>query len=118
MGSQITVIAVVVALALWHMRLRRHPNWAISEDGRFYLSTGTWTLLITLYWYLQAQLEPNWVWQIWPILAVASGLLLLHGLNALDVTPDRFTAIPPPAHTDASHRYSTDRLLSYRGQRR
>lgn len=118
MGSTIAVIATVGVLALWRWRLRLHPHWATSEDARFYISAGTWTVLIALYWYLQAQLEPDWVWQVWPILAVASALMLIRGLNALDVAPDQFVAIPPPLRQEDSPRHSADRLLPYRALRR
>ncbi|WP_102146068.1 hypothetical protein [Mycobacterium hubeiense] len=117
MGSIIAVVATVAALAIWRLRLRRHPGWASSEDARFHISAGTWTVLIALYWYLQSQDDPHWVWAIWPVLAFIAVLLLVRGIDELDAMSDRFVAIPPPADPkDAPGRYA-DRLMSHRAQR-
>lgn len=96
MSATVAVVIAVVALGAWRLRVRRHPNWATSDDARFYISTGTWTALIALYWFLQSQQEPHWVWDAWPVLVVAAALLLLRGLNALDAAHDHeFVPTPP-----------------------
>jgi hypothetical protein len=96
MGSTIAVLATAAALLVWRLQLRRRPDWASNEDARFYVSAGTWAVIIALYWFQQSRLTPDWVWQLWPVLAFASIVLLIRGIDALDARsrPDEF--IPSP----------------------
>ena len=94
MDSTIAVIATVAALAIWRLRLRRHPNWPTHDDARFYVSSGTWAAIITLYWFQQSRLDPHWVWQLWPVLAFVSMLLLVRGVNDLGARPACDAFIP------------------------
>lgn len=106
-SSTIVVAATVAALGCWRFRLRTHPRWSTNDDARFYISAGSWSVLIALYWYLQARLDPAWVWDAWPVLATGSLVLLIRGVNALAVDPDQFVDVPPPPHSD--HRVLTHR---------
>lgn len=96
MSATVAVVIAVVALGAWRWQLRRHPNWATSADARFHISSGTWTVLIALYWFLQSRQEPHWVWDAWPAVVVAGAALLLRGLNDLDAShDDEFVPTPP-----------------------
>ncbi|AKS30602.1 hypothetical protein [Mycolicibacterium goodii] len=96
MSATVVVVIAAVSLGAWRLQVRRHPNWATSDDARFHISAGTWTTLIALYWFLQSRQEPHWVWDAWPIVVVAAALLLLRGLNELDATRDEeFVPTPP-----------------------
>ncbi|PJK23186.1 hypothetical protein CSX11_06665 [Mycobacterium goodii] len=102
MSATIVLIALV-ALGAWRLDIRRHPNWATSADARFYISSGTWMVLIALYWFLQSRQDPHWVWTAWPVVAVTAALLLLRGLNRLDDwRADEFVQ-PPPKRDRAQH---------------
>jgi hypothetical protein len=111
MGSKITVMVVVAALAWWRLSLRRNPNWAANDDARFYVSAGTWAVLIALYWFLQSRLTPDWVWQAWPALAIGAFLLLKRGVDHLAMTPDRFETVPLPS--PAEDRHPSDGILAH-----
>jgi hypothetical protein len=83
-SATVAVLIAVVSLGAWRLEIRRHPNWATSDEARFYISSGTWLVLIALYWFLQSRQDPHWVWAGWPVVAVIAALLLLRGLNRLD----------------------------------
>ncbi|OBB22190.1 hypothetical protein A5792_06675 [Mycolicibacterium peregrinum] len=116
MSSTITVLVVLAALGAWRWQLTRHPGWATNDDARFYVSSGTWSALIAVYWFLQAQLTPDWVWQIWPVLALGSLVLLRRGVDDLAVGPDQFTPLPPAPRWDGRH--AAGRVLTHRAHHR
>lgn len=103
MGSTITVLVAVAALAWWRLRLHRHPNWSTNDDARFYISAGTWLVLIAMYWFLQSRLTAEWVWKAWPVLTVVSLVLLRRGVDDLARTRGQFVALPtsPRRRTDS-----------------
>lgn len=94
MDSTIAVVVTVAALAIWRLGLRKHPNWPTHDDARFYVSSGTWAVVIALYWFQQSRLDAHWVWQLWPILAFVSMLLLVRGVNDLGARSARDAFIP------------------------
>jgi hypothetical protein len=112
MESTIAVLATAAALVIWRLRLRQRPEWAFNEDARFYVSAGTWTVIITLYWFEQSRLDAHWVWQLWPVLAFISIVLLIRGVDALDTRTRPDTFVPPPdQHTtskDGPGAYAAD----------
>ncbi|MUL81729.1 MULTISPECIES: hypothetical protein [unclassified Mycolicibacterium] len=114
MGSTIAVIVVVAVLTSWRLRLRRHPNWATNDDARFHISAGTWLTLIALYWFLQSRLAPDWVWKVWPVLAVGSLMLLMRGVDDLAAKPEQFVALPPSA--PPRDRHTPSGLVSHRAR--
>jgi hypothetical protein len=115
MSSTIAVLVAVAGLLAWRWQLRRNPNWATNDDARFYVSSGTWSAIIALYWFLQSQLTVHWVWQIWPVLAIASLILLRRGSDSLAVRQDQFTPLPPAPRRDGR---GSDRLLTHRAHHR
>ncbi|ORV22070.1 hypothetical protein AWB98_25025 [Mycolicibacterium conceptionense] len=115
MSSTIAVLVAVAGLLAWRWQLRRNPNWATNDDARFYVSSGTWSAIIALYWFLQSQLTAHWVWQIWPVLAIGSLILLRRGSDGLAVRQDQFTPLPPAPRRDGR---GSDRLLTHRAHHR
>ncbi|WP_458317373.1 hypothetical protein [Mycolicibacterium brisbanense] len=92
----IAVLATASALLVWRLRLRTRPEWASNDDARFYVSAGTWAVIIALYWFQQSRLDPHWVWQLWPVLALSSIALLVRGIDDLDARKHSDTFIPEP----------------------
>ena len=54
MGSSLAGVITLVAHGLWHLRSRRHPNWSVCPDGRFYITIGYLAVVIAAYWLLNS----------------------------------------------------------------
>ena len=107
MESTFTAVAIVVALAVWHLRNRRHPGWHASDNGRSYLLCGYSVAASSVYWLAH---PPVTVWQWlfafgWAMAGVAAFVL---GFDALD----RATADASRSATDLEAIMPAEQLTS------
>lgn len=100
MGSTIAAIVTVVGLSGWHLRTRRHPNWSVNSDARFYITLGYPAVAIAVFWLVESPAATTWEWALGNLWAFGAMTSFVYGFNAL--------------HTQASAMRSAtrDRLLT------
>ena len=75
MSPAIAAILTVATLVVWHLRTRRHPNWSVCPDGRFYITIGYPAVVIAAYWLLNSSTATGLEWAIgnlWALGAMVS----------------------------------------------
>lgn len=84
MSSTITAIAVLVVLAAWHGRNRRHPGWRASSAGRLDIFCGYFLVMIAAYWLVTAPTATAWEWALGNVWALAAMVAFVSGFDALN----------------------------------
>jgi hypothetical protein len=89
MSSTLVGIVMVAALVGWHLHTRRHSNWSVCPDGRFFISLGYPAVAIAMYWMLDAPTHTGLEWLLGNLWALAAMICFVHGFNALNAAWDR-----------------------------
>ena len=113
MGSSLAGVITLVALGLWHLRTRRHPNWSTCPDGRFYITIGYPAVVIAVYWLLNSPTATGLEWALGNLWALGAMSSFVYGFNALDAESERQPSsdLRHRVHT-ASRRPPSDAPLS------
>jgi hypothetical protein len=93
--SSLVAIITVVALGGWHLRNRRHPNWSVCPDGRFYITIGYPAVVIALYWLMNSSTTAWLEWVLGSLWAVGAMTAFAYGYNALNAVSERQNLIGP-----------------------
>lgn len=93
MTSTITAIAVVVALAGWHVRNSRHPGWLASSEGRFNIYCGYALVAIAAYWLVSAPTATAWEWALGNAWALAAMVAFVSGFAELNRATERHAVL-------------------------
>jgi hypothetical protein len=88
-GSSLVGIITVVALGGWHLRNRRHPNWSVCPDGRFYITIGYPAVVIALYWLVNSSTTAGLEWALGNLWAIGAMTAFVYGFNALNAVSER-----------------------------
>jgi hypothetical protein len=88
-GSSLVAIITVVALGGWHLRNRRHPNWSVCPDGRFYITIGYPAVVIALYWLVNSSTTAGLEWALGNLWALGAMTAFVYGYNALNAVSER-----------------------------
>ena len=88
-GSSLVGIITVVALGGWHLRNRRHPNWSVCPDGRFYITIGYPAVVIALYWLVNSSTTAGLEWALGNLWALGAMAAFVYGFNALNAVSER-----------------------------
>ncbi|MCV7227159.1 hypothetical protein [Mycolicibacterium komossense] len=96
MGVTFAAITTVIVLSAWHLRIRRHPSWSVSGDGRFYIMSGYPMMALAVYWLTASPTSTEWEWALGNMWALAAMISFVYGVNALDSASHRRRAA---AHT-------------------
>ncbi len=94
MGSTIATVAMVTALAGWHVQTRRHANWPFSADARFYITAGYPLVAIAFYFLSRATSDTDWACALGNMWALVAMVAFVCGFDALN-------AHQRPDHTGA-----------------
>jgi hypothetical protein len=98
MGTTFAGLAIVVVLAAWHLRTRRHPNWRRSRDARFFITLGYPFVGVAAFFLANAVNDTSWNWAIGNVWALVAVTLFVYGFQSLDTpTPERPPDPAPPA---------------------
>jgi hypothetical protein len=89
MGSSLVGIITVVALCRWHLRTRRHPNWPVCPDGRFYITIGYPAVVIAVYWLVNSSTTAGLEWALGNLWALGAMTAFVYGFNALNAVSER-----------------------------
>jgi hypothetical protein len=84
MGSTTAAVVMVVVLAARHLKTRRHANWKVSADARFYITSGYPLVAIAVYFLTSATSNTDWAWvggNLWALVAMTA---FVYGFNALN----------------------------------
>lgn len=84
MVTPVTAIVVAIALAVWGRCTRRHPAWALSPRGRFYVNIGYPMALIATYFCVESLDGIPWAWApglAWALAALTTFALGFAALN-------------------------------------
>jgi ABC-type Fe3+ transport system permease subunit len=100
MGSTIAAIVTVIGLALFHLRIRRHPQWRSSADARYSITLGYPLVLIAVYWLAQSWSGSDWAWIVGSVWAVVAMVAFVQGFKALDAAPGEPPTAPPQPARD------------------
>ncbi|MET0701839.1 MAG: hypothetical protein ABWY93_19475 [Mycobacterium sp.] len=84
MGVTIAAIATVAALLVCHLRIRRHPSWPVSSDGRFYIYCGYPMVALAVYWLTGSPTSTGWEWALGNAWALVAMVSFVYGGNALN----------------------------------
>jgi hypothetical protein len=84
MGVTIAAAATVAALLVWHLRVRRHPSWPVSSDGRFYILCGYPMVALAVYWLMGSPTSTGWEWALGNAWALVAMVSFVYGCNALN----------------------------------
>ncbi len=87
MLSTFAGLAVVAAMAGWHMRTRRHRNWSASTDGRFFVGLGYPQVAIAAFWLLQFPAGAAVEWAPASAFAASAMICFATGFAALNTSP-------------------------------
>ncbi|ORV92502.1 hypothetical protein AWC12_02710 [Mycolicibacterium iranicum] len=101
-GVDLTAVALVCALGLWHLRNRRHPGWRVSDSGRSYFLCGYSVAGSSLYWLAHPPVD-EWQWLFALGWGLAGIVAFMRGFDALS------RATGDPAQS-ANHRETVPRL--------
>jgi hypothetical protein len=85
MGVTAAALLTVVVLSGWHLRIRRHPSWPVSKDGRFYMFSGYPMVIMAVYWLTDSPTPIGWAWAVGNMWALAAMVSFVYGFNTLDV---------------------------------
>ena len=104
MGSSLAGVIVLVGLGLWHLRTRRHPNWSLCPDGRFYITIGYPAVVIAVYLLPDSATHTGLEWAIGNLWALGAMVSFVYGFNTLHCAPEQqqhtslaIESIPPTA---------------------
>jgi hypothetical protein len=100
--STTAVVVMVVTLAVWHLRTRRHTNWNLAADARFYITSGYPLVAIAVYFLSSATSGTDWDWvlgNLWALVAMTAFVCGFNALNGLPAPAER-----APAPSEALHR--------------
>lgn len=93
MGPTVAAIITLLVLVGWHLRTRRHPNWSVSPDARFYIFSGYPLVAIAVFWLTESTTGTDWPWVMGNLWAFVAMLLFVRGFNALHLaTEDQHSA--------------------------
>ena len=84
MESTFTAVAVVVALAVWHLFNRRHASWRASSDGRVNIYCGYALVAIAAFWLQVAPTTTTWEWAVGNFWALGAMVAFVTGFGALN----------------------------------
>lgn len=87
MTSTIAAILIVVVLAAWHLRTRRHASWRSSADARFYITIGHPLVAIAVYFLVNSARGTDWEWAFGNFWAFVAMVCFVVGFNALNSPP-------------------------------
>jgi hypothetical protein len=93
MGSTITALITVAALGGWHLRTRRHPNWSVCPDGRFYITIGYPAVAVAVYWLMEASSTTGLEWALGNLWALGAMIAFVRGFNELHALSQRHHAV-------------------------
>ncbi len=85
MVPTITAVVMVVTLAAWHLKIRRHANWNLSPDARFYITSGYPLIAIAVYFLSSATSDTDWAWALGNLWALVAMVSFVYGFDALNV---------------------------------
>ena len=84
MASSLAVLITLVALGVWHIRIRRHANWFTCPDGRFYITIGYPAVVIAVYWLTNSATIGGLEWALGSLWALGAMSTFVYGFNALN----------------------------------
>jgi hypothetical protein len=82
--STTAVVVLVLTLAVWHLRTRRHLNWNQASDARFYITSGYPLVAIAVYFLSSTTTGADWEWVLGNFWALAAMTAFVYGFNALN----------------------------------
>jgi hypothetical protein len=89
MASSLVALITVVALGVWHIRIRRHASWWTCPNGRFYITLGYPAVLIAVYWLANSSTIGGLEWALGNLWALGAMSAFVYGFNALNAESDR-----------------------------
>ena len=89
MAPSLAALITVVALGLWHLRIRRHPSWLTCSDGRFYFTVGYPAVVIAVYWLTNSSTIGGLEWALGNLWTLGAMTAFVYGSNALNVESER-----------------------------
>ena len=89
MASSLVGVITLVALGGWHSRNRRHPNWSVAPEARFYITMGYPAVAIAVYWLMNAPAATGLDWALGNLWALAAMTSFVYGFNALNAESER-----------------------------
>ena len=84
MAPSLAALITLVALGVWHLRIRRHPSWRTCPNGRFYITAGYPAVVIAVYWLINASTIGGIEWALGHLWALASMFAFVYGFKALN----------------------------------
>jgi hypothetical protein len=87
MVSTVAAIMVIAFIVVLHLRMRRHPGWWTSADGRYYVTVSYPMLAIAVYWLTSSPTGTDWEWALGNAWALAAAVSFVYGHEALDRVP-------------------------------
>jgi hypothetical protein len=82
--STMAIVVMVLTLAVWHLRTRRHVNWHLASDARFYITSGYPLVAIAVYFLSSTTTGTDWEWVLGNIWALVAMTAFVYGFNALN----------------------------------
>jgi hypothetical protein len=89
MAPSLAALITLVALGVWHLRVRRHPSWLTCPDGRFYITVGNPAVVIAVYWLTNSSTIGGLEWALGNLWALAAMSAFVYGFNALNAESER-----------------------------
>src|SRR3954452_21857076 len=93
MGSTIAAIITVAALGGWHLRTRRHPNWSVCPDGRFYITIGYPAAAVAVYSVMEAPTTTGLEWWLGNLWALGAMIAFTRCFTVLHAVSERLHAV-------------------------
>lgn len=91
MATSLAAVVTLVALGLWHLRIRRHPVWFTCPDARFYITAGYPAVVIAVYWLMSSSTISGLEWVLGNLWALGAMTAFVYGFNALNAEYERQT---------------------------
>lgn len=88
----VSIAAALVVIAVGvvgFLRLRRHPAWPVSSDGRFFVSISYWMLAVGVYWLVTSPTRTDWEWALGNAWTFAAAVAYVRGREKLAAVPRR-----------------------------
>lgn len=98
MVSSVIAAAVVLLLALWHLRNRRRPGWRTSSEGRSYLLCGYSVVASSTYWLFTPPVG-TWEWVFAGAWLLAGIVAFVLGFRSIDRAAESHVASPKAEDT-------------------
>jgi hypothetical protein len=92
MATSLAAVTTLVALGLWHLRIRRHPSWFTCPDGRFYITVGYPAVVIAVYWLMNSTTVGELEWVLGNLWTLGAMTAFVYGFNALNAESERQTS--------------------------